>query len=188
MVFPSHMFQPPCTAFFPPLSEPISFSSFYLTTPLFAHFSIICLKWPHLPPLILFAPHLTFSFSSLALSFITCICPSSVYFVLKFNNFFTPFIYSSSYFFTLSNYFSCYLLPIWKYSSAPPLGISHSLNLSSYSLFILHSSVYRIFAAFIHTSNAVALSLPSELISISADLQQTFRPLLIYICFKLDNL
>lgn len=97
-LLPLHTFQPPHAAFFPPLSEPISLSSFYLITPPFAHSSTVCLKWPHLPPLILFVPHPTFSISPLALSFMTCICPSSVYFVLKFNNFFTPFISSSSFF------------------------------------------------------------------------------------------
>lgn len=187
MVFPSHMFQPPCTAFFPPLSEPISFSSFYLTTPLFAHFPTICLKWPHLPPLILFAPILP----SPSLLSPSALLPVSVHRLSTLSS-------NSITFSLLSFILPATFLPSPTISPAPsypsenthlpPLGISHPLNVSSYSLFILQSSVYRILAAFIHTLNAVALLLPSELISISADLQQKFRPLLIYRCFKLDNL
>lgn len=79
-------------------NNPIFLSSFYLMTPLFSHSSTVCLRWPHLPPLILFIPLLTFSLSPLPLSFITYICPSSVYFVLKFNNFFTPFLLPAPFF------------------------------------------------------------------------------------------
>lgn len=49
--------------FFVTSSEPICLSSFYLTTPLFTHSSTIFLKWPHLPPLILFVPYLNLSLS-----------------------------------------------------------------------------------------------------------------------------
>lgn len=144
MVFPSHTYQQLRTAvcfppfafcFLPPMS-PFLFSLFtwwilfLLIPPLFAWSDPICLRSS-------FLSHLTFSLSSLTLSFIICICPLSVYFVHKFNNFFTPFIYSSSSFCTVSSYFSFYFPPIWKYSFASTLGIWHPFALSS--VYLLHS-------------------------------------------------
>lgn len=130
--------------FFLPPVIPFPLSLFCLTTPLFDHFSSVCLKWPHLPPLILFLPHLSSPCSSLTLSFITLICPSLLSFVFKFNNFFTPFIYSSSFDFTFSNYSSFHHPPISKYLSAFTLGIWHPFTLSSDSIFILFKCVYHI--------------------------------------------
>lgn len=171
--------------FFFTSSEPICLSSFYLTTPLFTHSSTIFLKWPHLPPLILFVPYLnlSLSFSPSALLPVSVHRPSTLSsnpITFSLLSFILPAL-----FFTFSGYFSFYLPPIWKYSSASTLSIWYAFALSSDSLLIFLSSVY----CFL-TSIAVSTSLllPSELISISPNLQQKFHPHLIYICFKLDNL
>lgn len=78
-------------------NDPHFSSPFCLTTPLFGGSSTAGLKWPHLLPLILFVPHLTFS---LFLLLPSALLPASVHHppTLSSNSitFCTLFIYSSS--------------------------------------------------------------------------------------------
>lgn len=163
--------------FFCTSNEPISL---YLTSPLSAHSTTICLKWPHLALLILFIPIRPFP-SFLTLSFITCICPSSVYFVLKFNNDFHSLLLYFQLLFLPSPAISPSTLHPFRNTHLPPLWALIPFPFVFW--FTLH-----LFTAFFLRSPSTSLLLPSELISISPNLQQKFHPCLIYMCFKVNNL
>lgn len=119
-------------------NDPHFSSPFCLTTPLFGGSSTAGLKWPHLLPLILFVPHLTFS---LFLFLPSALLPASVHHppTLSSNSitFCTLFIYSSS-----PSLPSPAISPSTshlseKYLSAFTLDIWHPLTLSWFNL---HSS------------------------------------------------